>query len=450
MFEARSVADRLVQRASELGAELVAWRRDLHRFPETGWTEFRTSAKIAQILSDLGLEIALGRQIIDAEARMGLPATEELDRAYQRALAEGAPAGFLHEMEGGFTGVVGRLKGRRPGPTIGFRFDIDALDINEATGPSHRPMQKGFASEHPGVMHACGHDGHTTIGLGLAHLVAELRDEWPGTVVLIFQPAEEGTRGAQAMAEAGVVDDCAALVACHLGVQSRTTGHVIGGVSHFLATKKLDARFTGSESHAALEPELGHNALLGAATAAVNLHAIPRHSGGETRVNVGVLEAGTGRNVTPAMASMKLEVRGESDEVLEYLERRARAVLDAAAAMYDLGLEVDIVGASPGTGSDQVVIERVRSAAGQVPEVTQFAATDVALASDDAAALMRRVQERGGVASYLIIGSELASGHHTRTFDFDEAALGIGLKVFGLLAWDMANSPPAADETSAR
>jgi aminobenzoyl-glutamate utilization protein A len=147
---------------------------------------------------------------------------------------------------------------------------------------------------------------------------------------------------------------------------------------------------------------------------------------------------------------MKLEVRGESDEVLEYLERRARAVLHASAAMYDLGLEVDIVGASPGTGSDQVVIERVRSAAGQVPEVTQFAATDVALASDDAAALMRRVQERGGVASYLIIGSELASGHHTRTFDFDEAALGIGLKVFGLLAWDMANSPPAADETSAR
>src|SRR3972149_3335301 len=161
-------------------------------------------------------------------------------------------------MEGGFTGVVARMTGARPGPSIAFRFDIDAHDLHESRDAVHLPAREGFASVHAGAMHACGHDGHTTIGLGLAEVLARLRAEWPGTVTLVFQPGEEGVRGARAMVEAGVVDDASVMVCCHLGAQSRMTGHVVGGISGFLATTKL-----------------------GAATAVLNLHAIPRHSAGE-------------------------------------------------------------------------------------------------------------------------------------------------------------------------
>jgi aminobenzoyl-glutamate utilization protein A len=234
------------------------------------------------------------------------------------------------------------------------------------------------------------------------------------------------------------------MVCCHLGAQSKTTGHVIGGVTGFLATTKLDAVFTGTESHAALEPEAGRSALLGAATAAVALHAISRHSGGESRVNVGVLQAGTGRNVTPGRALLKLETRGATSEVNAYVERRAREILQAAAAMHGLAVAIEVAGAAPSAASDGALVARVRAAAARVPEVRRFEDSAFAPASDDACAFMRRVQERGGLAAYVIIGAALASGHHTPRFDFDEAALPIGVKLLGLLALDLATRPAAA------
>jgi aminobenzoyl-glutamate utilization protein A len=418
--------------------ELVRLRRDFHRHAETAWTEFRTTAIVAGRLRALGWEVSLGRRIHVAETRLGVPPAAEIDAAWRRARGEGVPDDLLREMAGGFTGAVGRLRGGRPGPAIGFRFDIDCNDVLESDDPAHRPAREGFASIHAGAMHACGHDGHTAIGLGLAEVLAGRRAEWPGTVTLVFQPGEEGVRGARSMVEAGVVDDCAVMVCCHLGAQSKTTGHVIGGIAGFLATTKLDAVFTGAESHAALEPEAGRSALLGAATAALNLHAIPRHSGGESRVNVGVLQAGTGRNVTPGRAVLKLETRGASSEVNEYMERRAREILQAAAAMHGLEAQIDVAGATPSATSDAALVARVREAAVQVPEVQHFEDAAFASASDDACAFMRRVQERGGLATYVIVGAGLASGHHTPRFDFDEAALPIGTKVLGILAWDLA------------
>lgn len=433
----------LLGRAAEAAPDLVRWRRDFHRFAETGWTEFRTSARIAETLAGLGFEVALGRAIVDPAARMGVPPAAAVEAAFRRALDEGAPADLLSEMAGGLTGVVGRLQGGRPGPAIAFRFDIDALDVTESGDAAHRPAREGFASCHPGAMHACGHDGHTAIGLGLARVLAGLRDGWPGSVTLIFQPAEEGVRGARAMIAAGVADATSVLVCCHLGAQSRTTGHVIGGVSGLLATTKLDALFTGAESHAALEPEQGRNALLGAATAVLNLHAIPRHSGGASRINVGVLQAGSGRNVTPGRALLKLETRGATEEVNRHLESRARAILESAAAMHGLDLRIEVAGASPGAASDAALVARVGEAAVRLPEVKRFDQADFALASDDAAAFMRRVQEQGGLATYVIIGADLASGHHTPAFDFDEAALLLGVKLLALLAWDLASRPLA-------
>ena len=426
-----------------LRTDLVGLRRDLHRHAETAWTEFRTASIVAGRLQALGFDVALGRKVMVDGARMGVPAPEVIDAAYRRARDEGARADLLREMEGGFTGVVARMAGARPGPSIAFRFDIDANDLHESRDAVHLPAREGFASVHAGAMHACGHDGHTTLGLGLAAVLTRLRAEWPGTVTLVFQPGEEGVRGARAMVEAGVVDDASVMVCCHLGAQSRVTGHVVGGISGFLATTKLDAVFTGAESHAALEPETGRSALLGAATAVLNLHAIPRHSAGESRINVGVLQAGTGRNVTPGRAVLKLETRGATAAVNEYMEARARAVLAAAAAMHGLGIDITIAGATPSATSDAALIARVREAAAQVPEVTTFEDTAFAAASDDACAFMRRVQERGGLAAYVIVGAALASGHHTPRFDFDEAALPLGVKLLGSLAWDLATRPLA-------
>jgi aminobenzoyl-glutamate utilization protein A len=438
---AGAIAKAVGEQVDRSRAELVRWRRDLHRHAETAWTEFRTSSLVAQRLGELGFETALGRDIHREDARMGVPPREVIDAGYRRALEEGAPEALVRPMAGGFTGVVARLRGGRPGPSLGFRFDIDALDIAESQDGGHRPAREGFASVHPGAMHSCGHDGHTAIGLGLAEVMAGLRAEWPGTVTLIFQPGEEGVRGARSMVARGVADDCAVMVCCHLGAQSRRTGHVIGGVSGFLATTKLDALFTGRESHAGLEPESGRNALLGAATAVLNLHALPRHSGGESRVNVGVLQAGSGRNITPGRALLKLETRGATAEVNEWLEARARAVLESAAAMHGLELTVDVAGATPSATSDPALVARVREVAALVNDVQAYDDAEFALASDDACAFMRRVQERGGLASYVVFGAALASGHHTPTFDFDEAALPLGVKVLGLLAWDLATRP---------
>lgn len=440
MSEVRTTIVAAVERAA--GA-LALTRRDLHRFAETAWTEFRTSALIAQRLRDLGFDVTLGRKIHDAAARLGVPPADGIEAARRRALDEGALADLVSEMAGGFTGVVARLDAGRPGPHLGFRFDIDALDITESSDAGHRPAREDFASCHPGAMHACGHDGHATIGLGLAAVLAELRDRWPGSVTLVFQPGEEGVRGARSMVAAGVVDHCDVMVCAHVGAQSGTTGHVIGGLSGLLATTKLDAVFTGAESHAALDPETGRNALLGAATAALNLHAIARHSGGESRVNLGVLQAGSGRNVTPGRALLKLETRGATEEVNRYLEERARTILESAAAMHGLGVRIDVAGAAPGAASDERVIARVREAAALLPEVRRFDDSAFALASDDAATFMRRVQERGGAATFVIIGAALASGHHTPTFDFDEAALPLGVKLLALLAWDLASRPLA-------
>ena len=128
-------------------------------------------------------------------------------------------------------------------------------------------------------MHACGHDGHTAIGLGVATVLAEMKDQLRGTIKLFFQPAEEGVRGARAMVEAGVCDDVDFLLGAHLGFQAREVGTIITGGAGFLATSKMDAIFTGVPSHAGAAPEAGRNALLASATAALQ----PAHDRRATR-----------------------------------------------------------------------------------------------------------------------------------------------------------------------
>ncbi len=154
-----------------------------------------------------------------------------------------------------------------------------------------------------------------------------------GVIKLIFQPAEEGTRGARAMVAAGVVDDVDYFTAIHIGT-GVPAGTVVCGGDNFMATTKFDVQFSGVAAHAGGKPEDGRNALLAAAQAALGLHAIPPHSAGASRVNVGVMQAGTGRNVVPSSALLKVETRGESEAINQYVFERAQHVVAGAAAMY--------------------------------------------------------------------------------------------------------------------
>ena len=140
----------------QLAPSMTQWRRDFHLHAESGWLEFRTASKVADILDGLGYQLALGRDVIDADSRMGLPDEETLAQAFERAREQGAPERWLPAFEGGFAGVVATLDTGRPGPTLAFRVDMDALDLNEQHDDSHRPHRDHFASCNAGMMHACG------------------------------------------------------------------------------------------------------------------------------------------------------------------------------------------------------------------------------------------------------------------------------------------------------
>jgi aminobenzoyl-glutamate utilization protein A len=417
----------------ELSPALLKWRRDFHRYAESGWVEFRTASIVASTLREWGFEVKAGREVMKPEARMGVPSEAFLRQQEQRALSQGAVAEWLPRLSGGFTGVVGILDSGRPGPTVAFRVDMDALDLQESTDADHLPAAQGFASVNANMMHACGHDAHTAIGLGLACVLSRMKDELHGRVKLIFQPAEEGVRGAKSMVEAGVVDDVDLFFACHVGT-GVPLGEVVCGADGYLATTKIDVTYRGVASHAGGHPEDGKNALLAAASAVLNLHSISRHSGGNSRINVGVLHAGSGRNIIPNHAAFKLETRGDTSEVNEYILSRAMDVIHGAAAMYGVQAEIDIVGKADSSSPSPELLPYIRAQAAKVAGVTSIVDTRDASGSEDATYMMERVKQRGGLASYLVFGTTLAAGHHNEKFDIDERVLGIGVQTLALCA----------------
>lgn len=424
----------LLQYIGTLTPQLRAWRRDFHHFAESGWVEFRTAAKVAEILHQLGYQLALGRDVVDADSRMGLPDEATLAQALIRAREQGAPEKWLAAFEGGFTGIVATLDTGRPGPTLAFRVDMDALDLSEAEDESHRPFRDGFASCNPGMMHACAHDGHTTIGLGLAQVLKQYEGQLNGIIKLIFQPAEEGTRGARAMVAAGALDNIDYFTAIHIGT-GVPAGTVVCGADNFMATTKFDARFTGVAAHAGGKPEEGRNALLAAAQAALALHSIAPHSEGASRVNVGVMQAGSGRNVVPASALLKVETRGETDAINQYVFERARSVIAGAATLYGVSADIRMMGAATASAPTPAWVNYLREQASQVDGVRQAIDKVKAPAgSEDATLMMARVQQNGGMASYMVFGTDLSAGHHNEKFDFDERIMTVAINTLARTA----------------
>jgi aminobenzoyl-glutamate utilization protein A len=414
---------------------IIADRRDFHQHAETGWCEFRTASLVARRLLDLGYEGHAGREVLRDEDRMGLPAPEMLEQRWQRALAQGGDAEYLAAVRGGFTGVVGILRGG-DGPTVALRFDMDALDLGESQNPDHRPAREGFASVNPEAMHACGHDAHTAIGLGVAEVLMRLRGELRGTVKLVFQPAEEGVRGAKGMVGAGVMDDVDYLLSHHL-YSGWELGELDPGRGGFLATTKFDAFLIGAPAHAGGRPNAGKNALLAAATAVLNLHAIPRHKEGATRINVGRLVAGSGRNVVPAEAHLVVETRGASTKLNDYVYECAQRILESAATMHGCTLQIRPMGAAQSASSDPELAERISEIAHTVGEFTPRA-PEGSGGSEDVTYMMARVQEQGGQAVNIGLGAGSgAGGHHTANFDIDERALPLAVKLLSAATVDL-------------
>lgn len=421
-----------IMRAAEaMAQELQALRRDLHRYAEPGWLEMRTSALIAEKLSSLGIQVLWGDDATRAESRMGLPSEAELESHYQWALEHGANPVYLEKTRGGHTGVIGILD-CGAGPTIALRYDIDALYIHESESSAHKPRREGFASITPGIMHACGHDGHTAIGLGTAKLAAELRDRLHGRIIFIFQPAEEGVRGAKSVVDKGHLDHVDYLLGTHI-VPSDLC-QIWPGMRGGLATTKIDAYFTGKAAHAGIAPHMGKNALLAAASAALGLHAIARHGNGQSRINVGTFTAGTGRNVICETAKLEIEVRGETAEINRYMEQSAYQVLEGAAAMYGCGCQTKLMGSAlPIEISDDftdMVWETTSACLGisvDTPRNTP--------GSEDFAYMTDRVLSRSGKACFVGVAVPCASNPHTDTYDFDERGLVMGVQMYAGMIW---------------
>lgn len=408
--------------------ELVSLRRDFHKYPETGWLEFETTVKIVNYLKELGLIIKYGKEIHGE--RLGLPSKETLKRHREEILTREIDFNIekKEEILNGYTGCIGILDTKREGKTTVLRFDIDANEVEECKEFNHRPFREGFSSLNKGMMHACGHDGHISIGLMLAKQLVSIKDELCGKIIFIFQPAEEGVRGAKSIINSRILNGTDYFLSSHIGFMAKK-GEVVCSTESFLATTKLDIYFYGKASHAGASPELGKNALLAGANCAINLHSLNQFSYGISRINVGTFIAGTGRNVVPDKAVLKIETRGENQRVNSELLKRVYEVVKGASIMYDLEYEIIEVGSA--MAYDKVneefsdfIYKLLNRENLKLIKKEKFGA------SEDVTYMMKKVEDIGGKASYMVIGADRYDVHHGNRFDFSEESLEIGLECY--------------------
>jgi amidohydrolase len=366
---------------------LVSLRRDFHRHPELSFQERRTSEIIAERLHAAGLEVRTG-------------------------MAK--------------TGVVGVLRGDRPGRTVAWRADIDALPLTET-------MQAPFASATPGVMHACGHDGHAAIAITLADILAARRREMPGTAVFLFQPAEEVLGGAGPMIEAGVLDD--PLVEQVYGLHLTTTtpaGHVTARRGPAMASADgFTVEVRGRGGHGAM-PHLSVDPITAAANILLGMQSLVSREipAQETAVlTIGQLVAGTKSNIIPDRALMTGTLRtfdaGVRRQILERLEgyvgHMAQAYRTQASFRVDLG-------SCPTVVNHQAETEFMMRAARLEVGEEAVGEGGLVMASDDMSLFL---EARPGC--YFRVGIGLPDGrprpHHAPEFEMNEAGLPTALRV---------------------
>lgn len=433
----RPSAASLLQSAMDGSDRIVRTRRDLHAMAEPGFCEYGTALYVYRRLVAAGWNLVTGDAAMDRTVALSIPHLET-ERAFEAARAELADDPILLGMRGGATALVAtRTFG--PGPTIAFRFDLDALPLPESTSSEHLPARLGFASR-AGCMHACGHDGHMAIGLGLAELLVELADNLSGTVKLLFQPAEEGTRGgAAAMVAKGHVDDVDLVFCAHLGLEASETGTVIAG-AQFMATSKYTVRIHGRTTHVLHAPQEGHDALLAAVAIVQQTRALPPHADGWYSLFVPRLEAGATLGGTPASAELDLSFWATTSAVQQWVNERILAVVEGARTAFGVEIEIVLIGEAPSVPIDSELTAELVALALQIPGVNAIAHVNSS-AGEDGNIFIERVRNHGGRGAFVLIGTRLADDHHTSTFDIDEASLPIGAAYLANIAVHFLTPP---------
>jgi amidohydrolase len=373
--------------AQELFEYTQSLRRDFHMHPELGFHEVRTAGIVAKELNALDMEVTTG-------------------------VAK--------------TGVVAMLEGAKPGPVVLIRFDMDALPVSEQTGA-------GYASTNAGTMHACGHDGHTAIGLTVAKILHAHRDQLAGSVKFVFQPAEEGTCGEeiggnQMMIREGVLENPKPDLALSLhlwndkplGWLGVAGGPVMAGAEHFKIT------VTGKGGHAAM-PQQTVDPLLAASQIVTALQSIVSRNVGplETAVvSVTMLHAGDAFNVIPQEVKLEGTIRTFELDVRETVLRRFDEIVHGVSKAMGCTVEIEMKRLTPALINADEFAQRVQESTRAIlPDAELDTSGYLTMGAEDMAFMLEKVP-----GCYFFVGSandkkNLNYGHHHPKFDFDEAAL---------------------------
>lgn len=394
--------------------ELIRLRRHFHKYAEPAWMEFLTTVKIIEELKNYNLDLYYGKEIY-FNKRMGLPEKSILE-SYKNSISI-SNIEKKEEILDSYTGLIAVLDTKKIGPNIGFRFDIDANELCESNSLGHLPNILNFSSKNSFAMHACGHDAHMSIGIELAKILASNIKKLKGKIIFIFQPAEEGVRGAYSLMNNPIIDKLDYLAGMHIGMDVKS-GEIGVGSHGFLATKKIDIIFKGKATHAGASPEKGHNALLAASSAVLNFNSLAQHSMGEARINVGKLNAGSGRNIIANKAKIEMEIRGENENIISYLYDGVNRIVEGSAISYDCSYEIEIKGQAPSLISyDEEFIKNLRN----YYKEKSYKLVDAQLkGSEDIAYLLNEVIKKGGKTVHFILGSNLKDSHHSEEFDINE------------------------------
>lgn len=395
--------------------KVIAWRRDIHRHPELGNREYETARKVAEHLRALGLD--------------------------------GVTTGIAH------TGVVGTLKGSKPGPTIALRADMDALPVEERTGlPFASKVKAEYNGNEVSVMHACGHDTHVAILMGAAEVLANNRDKIEGTIKFFFQPAEEGPPageegGAKLMIKEGVLDGPDApevIFGLHAWPARAGTINYRSG-SFLAAADALQINVKGRQTHGS-SPWRGVDPIFVAGQIMTAIQAIPSRqldiTKGPAVVTIGSIHGGVRQNIIPDEVEMTGTIRtfdsGERERLLARLRRTVEHIAEAAGATATVTIEPY----GPVTRNDPALLNRMmptlRKAAGQTMVVEHPLITGAEYFAHFQARipglyLMLGVRPEG-------LSADEAPSNHSPFFDANEAALIVGVRTMVGLALDYAGA----------
>jgi len=386
----------VINRIAEFSEEIVGWRRDFHAHPELLYDVHRTAARVAELLRSFGVD-----EVVEGIGR---------------------------------TGVVGVIKGRGPGKTLGLRADMDALPILERTGAD-------YASATPGKMHACGHDGHTAMLLGAAKYLAETRN-FDGNAVLIFQPAEEGGAGGKAMVDDGMMDRFGIdeVYGMHNmpGIEKGGFAMRAGGI--MAASDKFDIVIEGKGGHAA-RPHHAVDPVTIAAQLIVTLQTLVSRNVDPMRsavLSVTMFHAGDAFNIIPQRVELAGTVRTLDEEVRALMEERLKAVTIGLVTTLGGKAVVNYQRGYPVTVNDAEAVEYAAAVASSVAgEERVDANTDPSMAGEDFSYML---QARPG--AFVFLGTGDGPELHSDTYDFNDEVIPVGVSYWVRLV-EGAGSRPA-------